>query len=54
VAKVSGNITKGRFAGQEVSAQFKVNLWQGVGDCTVGAPMGGFRDAAVSGNFTVN
>jgi hypothetical protein len=51
--RISGHITSGMFAGQGVSAQLKVSLFQGVGECTIGAPMGGVKDAGVSGTITV-
>jgi hypothetical protein len=50
---VNGNVTHGRFEGQEFSGKFSTELFGGAGKCTAGAPLGGVKDAAFTGQFSI-
>ncbi|MGI5478722.1 hypothetical protein [Streptomyces lavendofoliae] len=52
-AHITGNVTEGRFEGQQFTADIHMSFWQGVGDCTVGAPLGGVQNAGIAGQFTI-
>ncbi|MET9444389.1 hypothetical protein [Streptomyces sp. NPDC006610] len=52
-AHITGHVTQGRFQNQDFTADIHMSFWQGVGDCTVGAPMGGVKDAGIAGQFTI-
>jgi hypothetical protein len=52
-AHLTGRVSQGRFEGQDFTADIHMSFWQGVGDCTVGAPMGGVKDAGIAGQFTI-
>lgn len=52
-AHLTGHVTGGRFEGQQFTADIHMSFWQGVGDCTVGAPMGGVKNAGIAGQFTI-
>lgn len=53
-ASVSGHVTQGRFQGQGFSGEFTTDLFGGAGKCTIGAPMGGVKDAAFNGRYSIN
>ncbi|MDG9720669.1 hypothetical protein [Streptomyces sp. DH24] len=50
---ISGHIRQGMFAGEGFNADLQVSLFQGIGECTVGAPMGGVKNAGASGTFAI-
>jgi hypothetical protein len=53
VASVSGHVRQGVFAGQSFSGDFSTDLLGGAGKCTLGAPFGGVKEAAFTGNFSI-
>ncbi|NDZ81583.1 hypothetical protein G3I19_24235 [Streptomyces sp. SID10853] len=53
-ATVSGYVRQGRFEGQSFSGEFTTELFGGAGKCTVGAPFGGVRNAAFTGQFSIS
>ncbi|MEU8917301.1 hypothetical protein [Streptomyces nigrescens] len=50
---ISGHVRQGIFAGEGFTADLKVSLFQGLGECTIGAPMGGVKDTGVTGTFSI-
>ncbi|MFD7281644.1 hypothetical protein ACFV80_32575 [Streptomyces sp. NPDC059862] len=43
----------GRFAGQGFSGELTTALFGGAGKCTIEAPMGGVKEAAFTGQFSI-
>ncbi|WP_329166378.1 hypothetical protein OG709_14255 [Streptomyces sp. NBC_01267] len=52
-SSVSGHVRQGPFQEQSFSGEFTTALFGGAGKCTAGAPFGGVRNAAFTGQFSV-
>ncbi|MFB8182158.1 hypothetical protein ACFC8N_40380 [Streptomyces sp. NPDC055966] len=51
-ATVSGYVTEGLFKGHGFSGTFSTSLFGGAGKCTIGAPFGGVKEAAFTGEYS--
>ncbi|MBX7554204.1 hypothetical protein ABZX95_40335 [Streptomyces sp. NPDC004232] len=53
-ATVSGYVTEGLFKGHGFSGTFSTSLFGGAGKCTIGAPFGGVKEAAFTGEYSID
>ncbi|MFF5860763.1 hypothetical protein ACFY8B_35095 [Streptomyces sp. NPDC012751] len=51
---VSGTVSEGLFEGHSFSGTFNTSLAGGAFRCTIGAPAGGLKDAAFTGDYSIN
>lgn len=52
-ATVSGHVLRGAFQGETFGGTFSTDLFGGAGKCTAGAPFGGVKNAAFTGQFNI-
>jgi hypothetical protein len=52
-ASVSGHVLDGPFQGETFGGTFTTQLFDGAGKCTAGAPFGGIKNAAFTGQFSI-
>ncbi|MER6239698.1 hypothetical protein ABT185_27125 [Streptomyces clavifer] len=52
-ASVSGHVLQGAFQGEAFGGTFTTELFNGASKCTAGAPFGGVKNAAFTGQFSI-